>query len=161
VDSVWRRRHCLDALDRNLKRTREAGTGGIRQPGNASTPQQGETLTETLKNPRSENTAPTETDRPPKRARDSSGAGNYKEALTNIAIFKETYPEDKLTQHGQESILEELGRVLCGTPIGELPHLKSYRLEGGALIYIYALTNSLVNGSSETLTITGWDQGPG
>jgi hypothetical protein len=27
--------------------------------------------------------------------------------------------------------------VLRGTPIGELPHLKSYRLEGGALIYIY------------------------
>jgi hypothetical protein len=28
--------------------------------------------------------------------------------------------------------------VLRRTPIGELPHLKSYRLEGGALIYICA-----------------------
>jgi hypothetical protein len=56
----------------------------------------------------------------------------YKEALTNIkiVIFKETYPEDKLTED-QNNILEELGRVLSGTPIGELPHLRSYRLEGG------------------------------
>jgi hypothetical protein len=28
-------------------------------------------------------------------------------------------------------------------------------------IYIYALTNSLVNGSSELLTIIGWNQEPG
>jgi hypothetical protein len=71
--------------------------------------------------------------------------------LTNIKIatFKETYPEDKLIEDKQGSILEELGRVLRGTPIGELQHLKTYRLEGGALIYTYALT------------ITGWDQGPG
>jgi hypothetical protein len=93
--------------------------------------------------------------RPPKRPRDPSGPGNYKEALTNIkiAIFTETYPEDKLTEHDQER--EELGRVLHGTPVGELPHLKFYRLEGGAP------TNSLVNGSLEPLTITGWDQEPG
>jgi hypothetical protein len=32
--------------------------------------------------------------------------------------------------------------VLHGTPIGELPHLKSYRLEGGALIYICAAQQS-------------------
>jgi hypothetical protein len=78
--------------------------------------------------------------RPTKRARDFSGLGNYKEVLTSIkiAIFKETYPEDKLTEHDQESILVELGRVLDGTPIGELLHIKSYRLEGGALIYICA-----------------------
>jgi hypothetical protein len=78
--------------------------------------------------------------RPPKRPRDFSGPGTYKEARTNIkiAIFKETYPEDKLIEDVLSSILEELGRVLRGTPIGELPHLKSYRLEGGALIYICA-----------------------
>jgi hypothetical protein len=35
------------------------------------------------------------------------------------------------------SILEELGKELRGTPFGELPHLKSYRLEGGPFIYIY------------------------
>jgi hypothetical protein len=34
--------------------------------------------------------------------------------------------------------LEALGEVLRRTPIGELPHLKSYRLEGGALIYMCA-----------------------
>jgi hypothetical protein len=116
---------------------------------------------------RSEGSTPTETARPQKRPRDFSGAGNCKEALTNtmIAVFKEIYPQDKLTEHDQDSILEELERVLRGTPMGELPHLKSYRLEGGALIYIYIYigvpTNSLVNGSPEPLTTTGWDQGPG
>jgi hypothetical protein len=60
------------------------------------------------------------------------------EAMTNIkiAIFRETYPEDKLTEEDQNYILEELGRVLRRTPTGELPHLKSYRLEGGAFIRI-------------------------
>jgi hypothetical protein len=49
-----------------------------------------------------------------KRLRDCSGPGTYKEALTNrkIAIFKETHPEDKLTEEDQNCILEELGRVL-------------------------------------------------
>jgi hypothetical protein len=75
--------------------------------------------------------------RTPKRPRDFSEPGTYKEALTNIkiAIFKETYPEDKLNEDDQTYILEELGKVLHRIPIGELPHLKSYRLEGGALIY--------------------------
>jgi hypothetical protein len=56
--------------------------------------------------------------------------------MTNIktATFRETYPEDKLIEDNQKCILEVLGRVLHGTPTGELPHLKSYRLEGGALI---------------------------
>jgi hypothetical protein len=54
-----------------------------------------------------------------------------------IGIFKEMYSEEKLTEQDQESILEELGRVLHGNPVGELPHLKSNRLEGGALLYIY------------------------
>jgi hypothetical protein len=70
--------------------------------------------------------------------RDSKGPGIYKEALTNIkvAIFRETYPEDKLIEDDQNSILEVVGEALRRTQIGELPHLKSYRLEGGALIYI-------------------------
>jgi hypothetical protein len=60
--------------------------------------------------------------------------GTYKEVLTNIkiVIFKEAYPEDKLTEDDLNNILEELGRELRGTPLGELPHLKSYRLGGGA-----------------------------
>jgi hypothetical protein len=72
--------------------------------------------------------------------RDSKGPGTYKEALasTKVAIFRETYPEDKLREDDQNSILEVLGEVLRRTPIGELPHLKFYRLEGGAFIYICA-----------------------
>jgi hypothetical protein len=46
------------------------------------------------------------------------GPGTYKEAPTNIkiAIFRETYPEDKLNEDDQNYILEELGRVLRRTP---------------------------------------------
>jgi hypothetical protein len=36
-------------------------------------------------------------------------------------------------EEDQNNILVEMGRVFCGTPIRELPHLMSYRLEGGAL----------------------------
>jgi hypothetical protein len=90
-------------------------------------------LTETLKRLRLEGSMPTETARLPKRLRDSRGPRTYKEAPTNIKIaaFKEAYPEDKLTEDNVNNILQELGRVLLGTP-------KSYRLEGGALIYICA-----------------------
>jgi hypothetical protein len=111
-----------------------------------------------------EGSTPKETARAPKRPRDSRGPGTYKEALTNIriAFFKETYPEDKLNEDDQTSILEALGEVLRRTPIGELPHLKSYRLEEGALIFIHvcAPTNSRVNGLSKPVTTTGWNQGP-
>jgi hypothetical protein len=57
---------------------------------------------------------------------------------TKIAIFKENYPEDKLTEEEQDHILEELGRVFHGTPKGELLHLKSFRLEAGELMYVCA-----------------------
>jgi hypothetical protein len=53
----------------------------------------------------------------------------------------------------------ELGRVFCGTPKGELPYLRLFRLEGSALIYMG--TNHLVNGSLGPLTITGWAEGYG
>jgi hypothetical protein len=53
-----------------------------------------------------------------------------------IAIFKVNYPEDKLTEDDQEHILIELGRVFCRTPKGELLHLRSFRLERGALMYV-------------------------
>jgi hypothetical protein len=58
--------------------------------------------------------------------------------LTNIkiAIFRETYPEDKLTKNDQNSILEALVEGLRRNLIGELPHMKSDKLEGGALIYM-------------------------
>jgi hypothetical protein len=131
-------------LKKTKARASKAGIGGIQQSGNASAPKQGETLTETFNRQRSEGSIPSRTLRPPKKPGDSSEQGNYKEVLTNIkiAIFKETYPEDKLTEHDQESILEELPRVLRGTPIGELPHLEPYRLEVGALYtYIYICAN--------------------
>jgi hypothetical protein len=71
---------------------------------------------------------------------DSSGPGTYREALTNIkiAIFKENYPENKLAEDDQDHILDELGRVFHGTLKGELPHLRCFRLEGGALMYVCA-----------------------
>jgi hypothetical protein len=73
-------------------RASEAETGGNQQPGNVSAPKQVETSAKTSKRPRSEGSTPTETARNPKRPRDLSGPGTYKEALTNIkiAIFKET-----------------------------------------------------------------------
>jgi hypothetical protein len=55
-----------------------------------------------------------------------------------MAIFKENYPEDKLSEEELNSILVELGKVLRGTPKGELPHLKSFRLEAGAITYVCA-----------------------
>jgi hypothetical protein len=115
---------------------REAETGGFQQPGNASAPKQGENSTKASKRPRSEGSTPTEMIREPKRPRDLNGPGIYKEALTNIniAIFKESYPEDELNEDDQKYIMEELGKVLRRTPLEELPHLKSYRLKGQWLI---------------------------
>jgi hypothetical protein len=45
-------------------------------------------------------------------------------------------PEDKLTEDDQDHILEELRTVFGGKPKGELPHLRSFRLEESALIYV-------------------------
>jgi hypothetical protein len=139
VSGVGRLRLAKKALSactrRKLKKARarasEANTGRTQQPGIVSTPKQGETPTETLKRPRSKGSTRTEEARTPKRLRDSKGPGTYKEALANMmaAIFRETYPEDTLMEDDQNSILEVLGEVLRRTPIGQLPHLQSYRLE--------------------------------
>jgi hypothetical protein len=105
---------------RKLKKAKakssEAGTGGIQQPGNARATKEVETSTETPKRQRSEGSTLTETVRPPKRPRDCKGPGNYKETLTNIkiAIFKETYPENKVTDNDQDCILEELEKSCSG-----------------------------------------------
>jgi hypothetical protein len=141
-------------LKKARARASEAGTGGIQQPANAGAPKQGETLNR----PRSEGSTSTQTARAPKMPMDSKGPRAYKEAVINIkiAIFRETYPEDKLTEDDQNSILEVMGKVLRRTPTGELPHLKSYRLERGA--FIYAPTNSQVNSLSKLLTTTGWNR---
>jgi hypothetical protein len=75
----------------------------------------------------------------PKRPRDLRGPGNLTGALKNIkmAILKKLYPEDKLNEDDQKSIFDVLGEVLRRTS-AEVPHLKSYRLEAGVLIYICA-----------------------
>jgi hypothetical protein len=103
-------------------------------------PKQGNSSTETLKRIRSEDSTPTERAGPSRRPRDSMGPGSFKKALTSakIAIFKETYTKDTITKHDQDIILEELDKALRGTPVGELPHLMSYRLEKSALIYVCA-----------------------
>jgi hypothetical protein len=98
----------------------------------------GETPTGTSKRPSSEGSTPVERVRPPKRPRHSCGPLTYKGVLTNIktAIFKGNCPEDTLTEDDQDHILEELGRVFLGTPIGELQLLSSFRLGEGALIHV-------------------------
>jgi hypothetical protein len=55
---------------------------------------------------------------PRKRCDLQKGQGTYKEALTNvkIAILKENYPEEKLTEDEQDLTLEELRRVFRGNP---------------------------------------------
>jgi hypothetical protein len=72
--------------------------------------------------------------------RDPNGPGTYKEALTNImiAISKENNPQDKVTEEDRDKILDELGRAFRGTPKGELPHLRPFRLVGGSLMYVCA-----------------------
>jgi hypothetical protein len=52
------------------------------------------------------------------------------------AIFKENHPENMLTKDDQDQILDDLGREFHGTQKGELPRLRYFRLEGGALIYV-------------------------
>jgi hypothetical protein len=73
-----------------------------------------------------------------KQSEPPKGPGTYKEALTSfkIAIFRQTYPEDRITEEDRDSILEILEEALRRTPLAELPRLKSYRLEEGALIYM-------------------------
>jgi hypothetical protein len=64
--------------------------------------------------------------------------------LTNIrvAILNENYPEDKLSEEDQELILDRITGAFRTTPKGNLPQLRSYRLEGGALMYICAYQQS-------------------
>jgi hypothetical protein len=46
-----------------------------------------------------------------------------------------------MTEDEQDLILEELRRVFHGTLKGKLPQLKSFRLEGGALMYVTSGTS--------------------
>jgi hypothetical protein len=52
-----------------------------------------------------------------------------------------------------------LGRVFYGTQIGELPHLKSYRLESGTLIYECADQQSGRQESSQSCQGGSQDKG--
>jgi hypothetical protein len=58
--------------------------------------------------------------------------------LTNvrIAILKDDYPEAKLSEKEQDLIPAEIAGAFRTTPKERLPRLRSYRLEGGALIYV-------------------------
>jgi hypothetical protein len=60
------------------------------------------------------------------------------EALTKIkiAIFKVNHPENKPTKGNQDLILHELGMVSCSIPDGELPQVRSFRLETDILICV-------------------------
>jgi hypothetical protein len=70
-------------------------------------------------------------------SRESTKPGTYK-ALINvkIAILKENYPEDKLTEEDQEFILAEIAGAFRVTHRERFPWLRSYKLEGGALMYV-------------------------
>jgi hypothetical protein len=61
------------------------------------------------------------------------------EAVSNnkIAILKENYPENKLTEDDQNHIVKELGKMFRRTLKEELPHLMFIWLGGGTLIYVY------------------------
>jgi hypothetical protein len=90
--------------------------------------------------PRTEGSTPIKEVNPPKRPRDLMGPGTYREALTNvkIAILKENYPEDKLSEEDQDLILAEIVRVFRMTPRDRLLQFRSYRLERGMLIHVCA-----------------------
>jgi hypothetical protein len=137
----------LSGSDRRIfRRTRpgssEARTEDFQQPGHANEPKLGETSTIPSKRLWSEGSTPTDVARETKRPRDIKGPGTYTEILTTIkmAIYKQLYPEDNLNEDDQQSILDVLGEMIRRAPVEELSHLKSYRLEGGELIYICAPT---------------------
>jgi hypothetical protein len=68
-----------------------------------------------------------------------TGPGTYREAPTNvqIAILKENYPENKLSE---ELILAEITGGIANNIKERLPCIRSYRLHGGkgSLIYAWA-----------------------
>jgi hypothetical protein len=116
-DPIWpkKKKKAFSVCARwKLKKARDeaskAGTGSSQQPGNSGSSKQGKPPTSTFKRPRSEVSTPTEMARTLKRPRD------YKEALTNIkvAIFKETYPEEKLTKGDQIPFWKHWGRCYIG-----------------------------------------------
>jgi hypothetical protein len=82
------------------------------------------------------------------------GSGTLALTHIKIALFKDNYPEDKLTDDDEDHIRVKLGWMFRGTLKGELP-----RLGREVLSCLCALMNSLTNGSLEPLTITGWNQG--
>jgi hypothetical protein len=62
-----------------------------------------------------------------------------------------------LTEKEQDLILKELGGVLHET-LKELPHLRSFKQEGTALMYVCTEFGQCSFGP---LTISGWGQRPG
>jgi hypothetical protein len=123
-----------------LKKARasQAGPGGTQQPGTIGMPKSGETLTRNTTRPRPEGSTPTKRVRPPKRPRECSGPGTYKEALTNIriAIFKENHPENTLTENEQDHILEA-GKGVSWNSKRTTATPEVLQAGGGTLMYVY------------------------
>jgi hypothetical protein len=76
-----------------------------------------------LGKPRSEGRTPNGRVNPPKRPSDSTGPGTYTETLTNvrIAILKENYHEDKLSEADTELLLAEIAGTIRMTSREGLP----------------------------------------
>jgi hypothetical protein len=93
---------------------------------------------------RSEGSTPTEMTRAPKKPRDSSERGTYKEALTNIkiAIFRETYPEYTITDDDRNCILKYWKGVTWDS--NRRTTAPKVLQTGGPCTFTYAQTNSLV-----------------
>jgi hypothetical protein len=127
VDSIWRRKLCLDAADENLKKPKQMQAkqelGASSKQEMQARPSREKPQTKPLKDQGQRAVLP-------KKLPELQKAQVLqwtRDALTNIniAIFREAYPEDKLNEEDQIYILKELGRVLRRTPTGELTYLKS------------------------------------
>jgi hypothetical protein len=98
--------------ERKLKKAQatQGCTGGIQQPAHTGIPKPGGTPTKMPKRPRSVGGTPTYAVNPLKKPRNFIGPGAYREALTDvsIAVLKENYPQNKLSEEDQEITLSEI-----------------------------------------------------
>jgi hypothetical protein len=88
----------------------QGGKKGIQQLACVAIPKPVVTLTKMPKRPRSEGSTPTDMANTFKKPTVFTGPGTYREAPTNeqIAILKENYPENKLSEEDQKLILAEI-----------------------------------------------------
>jgi hypothetical protein len=126
---------------RKPKKVRESqgGTGGQQQPGHVTSPKPKEAQTRVPKWPTSEGSTAVKEANPSKRPRDLMGPGNFWKALTNvrIPILKDEYPGGNMSEEEQDLILALIAGAFRLTPKERLPTPRYYKLEGGALIYVF------------------------